>query len=317
MTPIAHIPVLLEETLRYLAPRGEGEFMVDATLGEGGHSQAFLSRFGDLSILGIDADRGALEKARERLGEFGGRMRFFNGWAQDYFGSLPPEGERPDTILIDLGISMYHYEESGRGFSFRKDEPLDMRIDPSRGETAAELLARLPERDLADLLYRNAEERYSRRIARAIVERRSRGAISGSAELADLVSRAVPADYRRGRTHPATKSFQALRVAVNRELLRLLELLEGALGALKAGGRMGVISFNSLEDRGVKNFFRDRNKVCICPPETPICRCGGRRVKLLTRKAVAPGPEEVRGNPPSRSAKLRVVEKLGREDKRP
>jgi 16S rRNA (cytosine1402-N4)-methyltransferase len=317
MMRVAHTPVLLEETIRCLAPRGEGELMIDATLGEGGHSHAFLSRFGDLRILGIDADREVQERARERLGEFGDRIRFFNGWAQDYFGFLPVDAERPDTILIDLGISMYHYEDSGRGFSVRKDEPLDMRIDTTGGETAADLIARLSEKDLADLLYRNAEERYSRRIARAIVERRSQGAIGGSAELADLVGRAVPAEYRRGRTHPATKTFQALRVAVNRELLRLLELLESALAALKAGGRMGVISFNSLEDRGVKNFFRDKNKGCACPPETPICRCEGRQVNLLTRKAVAPGPEEVRNNPPSRSARLRVVEKLSKEDGRP
>jgi 16S rRNA (cytosine1402-N4)-methyltransferase len=317
MMRIAHTPVLLEETIRYLAPRGDGEFMIDATLGEGGHSSAFLSRFKDLRILGIDADRELQQKARERLGEFGDRIRFFNGWAQDYFQSLPVDGERPDTILIDLGISMYHYEESGRGFSFRRDEPLDMRLDTSGGETAADLLARLHEKDLADLLYHNAGERYSRRIARAIVERRSRFAIAGSAELAELVSRAVPAEYRRGRSHPATKTFQALRVAVNRELLRLLELRETALAALKVGGRMGVISFDSLQDRGVKNFFRDKNKVCACPPETPICKCGGRQVNLLTRKPVAPGPEEVRNNPPSRSAKLRVAEKARKGDERP
>jgi 16S rRNA (cytosine1402-N4)-methyltransferase len=314
---IAHTPVLLEETITCLAPRGKGEFMVDATLGEGGHSYAFLSRFGDLRILGIDADRELQQKARERLGEFGDRIRFLNGWAQDYFGSLPVDGERPDTILIDLGISMYHYEESGRGFSFRRDEPLDMRIDTSGGETAADLVARLSEKDLADLLYHNAGERYSRRIARAIVERRSRGAISGSAELAEIVGRAVPAEYRRGRNHPATKAFQALRAAVNRELLRLLELLETALAALKAGGRMGVIAFDSLQDRGVKNFFRDKNKVCTCPPETPICRCGGRQLTLITRKPVAAGPEEVRNNPPSRSAKLRVAEKIRKGDERP
>jgi 16S rRNA (cytosine1402-N4)-methyltransferase len=192
-----------------------------------------------------------------------------------------------------------------------------MRIDTRRGDTAADLVAHLPEKDLADLLYNNAEERYSRRIARAIVENRSRAAITGTAALAELVSRAVPAEYRRLRAHPATKTFQALRIAVNGELLRLLELLESALAALKAGGRMGVISFHSLEDRGVKNFFRDKNKVCTCPPETPICRCEGRQVKLLTKKAVAPGPEEVRNNPPSRSAKLRVVEKIRNEDGHP
>jgi 16S rRNA (cytosine1402-N4)-methyltransferase len=314
MIRVAHTPVLLEETIRCLAPRGKGEFMVDATVGEGGHSHAFLTRFADLRILGIDADREVQQKARERLGEFGDRIRFFNGWAQDYFRSLPVNAERPDTILIDLGISMHHYEESGRGFSFRRDETLDMRIDATRGETAAELIARLSEKDLADLLYRNAEERHSRRIARAVAERRSRGAITGSAELAEIISRAVPAAYRRGRLHPATKAFQAIRATVNQELLRLPELLESALAALKAGGRMGVISFHSLEDRGVKNFFRDKNKVCTCPPETPICRCEGRQVHLLTRKAVTPGPEEVRANPPSRSAKLRAVEKLRKKD---
>jgi 16S rRNA (cytosine1402-N4)-methyltransferase len=190
-----------------------------------------------------------------------------------------------------------------------------MRIDTSRGDTAADLVARLPEKDLADLIYNNAEERYSRRIAHAIVESRSRGTISGTAALADIVSRAVPAEYRRLRAHPATKTFQALRIAVNGELRRLLELLESALRALKAGGRMGVISFHSLEDRGVKNFFRDKNKDCICPPEMPICRCEGRRVvNLITRKAVVPGADEARSNPPSRSAKLRVVEKVYDKD---
>ncbi|GHV26539.1 ribosomal RNA small subunit methyltransferase H [Spirochaetia bacterium] len=315
---IVHIPVLLEETIHYLAPRTDGELMVDATLGEGGHSYAFLSRFPTLRMVGIDADSGIQEKARERLGEFGDRIRFYQGWSQDYFAESGDGGERPDTILIDLGVSMYHYEESGRGFSFRKDESLDMRIDTSRGDTAADLVARLPEKELADMIYNNAGERYSRRIAHAIVENRSRGAITGTAALADVVSRAVPAEYRRLRAHPATKTFQALRIAVNGELRRLLELLESALRALKAGGRMGVISFHSLEDRGVKNFFRDKNRDCICPPEMPICRCEGRRiVNLVTHKAVAPGIDEIRSNPPSRSAKLRVVEKVYDEDRQP
>jgi 16S rRNA (cytosine1402-N4)-methyltransferase len=318
MMTIVHIPVLLEETLHYLAPRGDCEFMVDATQGEGGHSCAFLSRFPTIRVLGIDADRDIQEKARERLREFGDRTGFYKGWSQDYFAGLDDTREHPDTILIDLGVSMYHYEESGRGFSFRKDEALDMRIDTSRGDTAADLIARLSEKDLADLIYNNAEERYSRRIAHAIVESRSRGTIGGTVVLAEIVSRAVPAEYRRLRAHPATKTFQALRIAVNGELRRLRELLESALTALKAGGRMGVISFHSLEDRGVKNFFRDKNKDCICPPETPICRCEGRRVvNLVTRKAVAPGFDEIRSNPPSRSAKLRVVEKVCNEDGRP
>ncbi|QQO07397.1 16S rRNA (cytosine(1402)-N(4))-methyltransferase RsmH [Breznakiella homolactica] len=312
---ISHTPVMLEETIQYLAPRSAGELMVDATLGEGGHSYAFLSRFPELRIVGIDADPAIQEIARERLREFGDRIHFYSGWSHDFFAELPRNIKRPDTILMDLGVSVYHYEQGERGFSFRMDEELDMRIDTSRGQSAADLIAVLPERELADLLYQNAEERYSRRIAKAIVEARKYGRIAGSAALADIVSRSVPAAYRHGPIHPATRTFQALRIAVNGELLRLQDLLEAALGALEPGGRMGVITFHSLEDRIVKNFFRNKNKDCTCPPEAPICRCEGRRiVNLVTRKALAPSEEEVRSNPPSRSAKFRVVEKILEED---
>jgi 16S rRNA (cytosine1402-N4)-methyltransferase len=288
--------------------------MVDATLGEGGHSEAFLSRFPDLRIVGIDADRDIQEVARERLREFGDRIRFYSGWAQDFFADLPRD-ERPDTVLIDLGISRYHYEKSPRGFSFRRDEVLDMRLDPRRGIPAAELLARLSEKELADLLFTYGEERYSRRIARGVVEARSHSALTTTSALAEAVVRAVPASYRRGAIHPATKTFQALRIMVNGELSRLQELLEGALRALASGGRLGVISFHSLEDRIVKNYFREKHKNCTCPPEAPICTCEGRRlIKLLTRKPVSPTEAEAKRNPPSRSAKLRVVEKAVDED---
>jgi 16S rRNA (cytosine1402-N4)-methyltransferase len=223
--------------------------------------------------------------------------------------------KRPDRILADLGISRFHYEKGGRGFSFRKDEPLDMRIDPRRGITAAELVARLSERDLADLIYANGEERYSRRIARGIVEARSRGTIAGSASLAEIVRRSVPGRCRRGPLHPATRTFQALRIAVNGELSRLPDLLEAALNVLEPGGRMAFITFHSLEDRIVKNFFRQKNKDCTCPPEAPICRCGGRRVvAVLTKKPLVPGEAELKNNPLSRSAKLRGVEKILEED---
>jgi 16S rRNA (cytosine1402-N4)-methyltransferase len=310
-----HTPALLEETIQYLAPRGSGELMLDATSGEGGHSFAFLSRFPDLKIIAIDADPLIQQAVRERLGEFGGRVYFYSGWAQSFFAAYPGDLKRPDTILIDLGISMFHYEKSGRGFSFRKDEPLDMRLDSSSGPDAAALISTLPERELADLLYRNAGERYSRRIAGAIVRARKEGAIRGSAALAALVEAAVPPAYRQGAIHPATKTFQALRIEVNGELSRLPDLLEGALRVLEVGGRMGVISFHSLEDRLVKNFFREKNKDCTCPPEAPICRCTGHRVvNLLTRKGLSPGQAERQKNPPSRSARLRVVEKLLEED---
>jgi 16S rRNA (cytosine1402-N4)-methyltransferase len=209
---------------------------------------------------------------------------------------------------------MFHYENSGRGFSFRKDEPLDMRIDTSQGPTAADILARMSETEIADILYKNSDERYSRRIARAIVGERRRGTISGTAALAELVVRAVPAGYRHGPIHPATRTFQALRIAVNGELSGLPELLENALNILEPGGRLGIISFHSSEDRIVKNFFRTKNKECTCPPEIPSCKCGGREVNILTRKGVTAGEEEIKRNPPSRSARLRVAEKIQEAD---
>jgi 16S rRNA (cytosine1402-N4)-methyltransferase len=306
-----HTPVLLEETIRYLGPRKDGELMVDATLGEGGHSFAFLSRFPELRVIGLDADPAIQDVARERLRGFGDRVQLYNCWSHGFFAEYPSELKRPDTILIDLGVSLFHYEKGGRGFSFRYDEPLDMRIDTSTGLSASELISRLSEKDLADLLYNNAEERYSRRIAKAIAEAKAGGAISSSVALSEIVERAVPPSYRHGPAHPATKTFQALRIAVNSELSKLPDLLEGALRVLEAGGRLGVISFHSLEDRIVKNFFREKNKDCICPPEEPICRCGGQRVvTLLSRKGVPPSEEEIRANPPSRSARLRAVEKI-------
>ena len=315
MVDISHTPVLLEETVAYLAPRGTGELMVDGTLGEGGHSFEFLTRFPDLRIIGVDADADIQKIARERLAPFGDRIHFYNGWSHDFFADLPADIKRPETILLDLGVSVFHYERSGRGFSFRKNEALDMRIDTTVGRSAAELIAALPERDLADLIFRNAEERFSRRIARSIVEVRTKGRIETTAALAAIVESAVPAAYRRGLIHPATRTFQALRIAVNGELDRLGELLEAAFRVLEPGGRIGVITFHSLEDRIVKNFFREKNKDCNCPSEAPICTCEGRRsLTILTRKAVAPTEEETMRNPPSRSAKLRVAEKVLDED---
>jgi 16S rRNA (cytosine1402-N4)-methyltransferase len=308
---IVHTPVLLEETIRYLAPRKPGELMVDATMGEAGHSLAFLSRFQDLKIIGIDADKEIQDIARERLKEFGERVQFYSGWSHDFFADYPLSLKRPDTVFLDLGVSLYHFEKSGRGFSFRYDEPLDMRIDPSSGMSAAGLIARLSEKDLADLIYANSGERHSRRIARAITEAKASGPVRTSLALSEIVSGAVPPAYRHGPVHPATKTFMALRIGVNAELSRLPDLLEAAFRVLEPGGRMGVISFHSAEDKIVKDFFRAKNRDCICPPEAPICRCGGQRfLNLLSRKGIPPTEEEIRGNPPSRSAKLRAVEKI-------
>ena len=317
MTTYTHTAVLLEETLKYLAPRGRNELMIDANVGEGGHSYEFLTRFESsaLKMVGIDADSGILEVAKKRLKAFGDRIYFYSGWSHDFFAGYPSELKRPDTILFDLGISLFHYNNSGRGFSFNKDEYLDMRLDISGGVTAADLLARLPERELADLLYNNAGERYSRRIASLIVNERQSHTITTTSALAGLVERAVPAAYRHGPSHPATKTFQALRIAVNGELSRLPSLLEGALRVLEPGGRLGVISFHSLEDRIVKNFFRTMNKNCTCPENAPICKCEGRRsVNLLVKKGITAGKDEIERNPPSRSARLRVAEKVLDED---
>jgi 16S rRNA (cytosine1402-N4)-methyltransferase len=299
-----HTPVLLEETLSLLAPRSDGDVMCDATLGEAGHAEAFLERFPGLQIIGIDADESIQERAKKRLERFGARARFYHGRSQDFFTQTARARaarerfgiEKFDTVFIDLGVSLYHYVQSGRGFSFAKDEPLDMRINPSEGETAADIIARLPEKELADLLYNNAEERYSRRIARAIVEERARSPITRSKRLADIVAHSAPPQYRYGAAHPATKTFQALRIEVNGELSGLRPLLESAWDALRSPGRLGVVSFHSLESRVVKGCFRE------------LAKNGSGR--LVTKKAVAPRMEEIRVNAPSRSALLRVIEKI-------
>jgi 16S rRNA (cytosine1402-N4)-methyltransferase len=308
---IVHTPVLLEETIKYLAPRKAGELMIDSTVGEGGHLHSFLSQFPELKAIAIDADAEIIKIARERLSPFGERVQFYNGWSHDFFAEYPGKYKRPDTILMDLGVSLYHYEKSGRGFSFRYDEKLDMRIDTSTGLSAAELIERLSEKDLADLIYTNSGERYSRRIAKAVREAKAGGMLTSTALLAEIIESAVPPAYRYGPMHSATKTFMALRIAVNGELSRLADLLEAAFRILEPGGRRGVITFHSLEDRIVKNFFREKNRDCICPPEAPICKCGGQReLMILTKKGICAGEEETRKNPASRSARFRAVEKI-------
>lgn len=312
---IVHTPVLLNETLDFLSPEGESfaasPFMVDSTLGEGGHSNAFLQRFQNLRIIGLDADQNIQARAKERLSVYGTRMNFHLGWFNDFYANYPDTLPGPDIILFDLGISVFHYEKSGRGFSFRYDEELDMRLSPDAGQSAKDLVNTASEFDLADIIYKYGEERYSRRIAASIVETRKSSVINSSKELAEIIYRSVPSAYRHGRIHPATKTFQAIRIAVNAELSRLPQALSDAFAVLKSGGKMGVITFHSLEDRIVKCFFRDLAKSCTCPPEVPICKCGGKsRAQLLTRKPVEPGQNEVDENSPSRSAKLRVIRKL-------
>ena len=311
---IAHFPVLVDETLHLLKPRTAHELMIDATMGEGGHSKLFLERYPDLRVVGLDADSSILAVARERLKAYSDRVEFHNTWFNLFFKDYPTDLDRPDTILFDLGISGYHYDRSGRGFSFRKDEPLDMRLSEDLELSARDIINEYPESELADIFYEFGEERYSRRIARAIVDYRSGSPIDSSSTLADLIYRAVPSEYRHGKIHPATRSFQGLRIAVNGELARLEAALSGALSTVKVGGRIGVISFHSLEDRIVKRFFREKNKTCTCPPEQPMCNCGGRRmVEIVTKKPISATDDERSANASSRSAKLRVVIKLEEE----
>lgn len=312
---IVHTPVLLNECLEYLSPIGESfekdAFMIDSTLGEGGHTFNFLSKYPSLRITGVDADSNIQSRARERLSQFGDRISFFNGWFNDFYKNFPAEDRHPDLILFDLGISVYHYERSGRGFSFRHDEALDMRLSPTAGESAEDVVNTMPEVQLANMIYLYSDEKFSRRIASAIVSARATGHISSTKALADIIYNAVPAKYRYGPIHPATRTFQALRIQVNSELKRLPEALHYAFNVLAPGGKLGVITFHSLEDRIVKNYFRNLGKQCVCPPEAPVCKCGGTPcAELITRKPVEPTAEEVKSNSPSRSAKLRVVRKL-------
>ena len=319
MTPV-HTPVLLAECLEELSPVGEpyekDAFMIDSTLGEGGHTEAFLQKYPGLKICGVDADQAIQARAKERLSAFGGRALFYNGWFNDFYSDYPRDLPKPNLILFDLGISIFHYELSGRGFSFRNDEPLDMRLDSSKGRSAADIVNQAGERELADLIYLYGEEKLSRRIASALVEARACGKIESSAALSGIIEKAVGGRYAREKIHPATRTFQALRIAVNDELGHLPRALFDAFNVLEAGGKMGVITFHSLEDRIVKNFFRNLAKECVCPPNVPKCVCGGRPcAEILTKKPLGPSDKEIKENSPSRSAKLRVVRKIFDADK--
>lgn len=308
---VLHTSVMGDDVLRHLAPENEqGELLIDATLGEGGHSELFLKHYPGLAVIGVDADGVILERARERLAPFGERVKLEHAWFDEYLANYSEE-KRPTRVLFDLGISIFHYQASGRGFSFSVDEPLDMRLSSTADVSAAEFIAEATETRLAEVFFRYGEERFSRRFARAIVARRAERPITTAKELADIIWGASPAQYRHGRLHPATRSFQALRILVNSELERLPRALEHACRVSAIGARIGVISFHSLEDRIVKHFFREISKACICPPEMPMCKCGGNaRFEVLTKKPVYPSEDESRANPPSRSARFRVLRKL-------
>jgi 16S rRNA (cytosine1402-N4)-methyltransferase len=307
-----HRPVLLDEVLDLLGPHA-GTFFVDATTGLGGHSEGILQASSTSRVLCIDRDASALELARKRLSRFGDRVRFAHANFAEIGKVVRDAGEdRPDGIVADLGVSSLQLDSVGRGFSFRFDAPLDMRMDTSSGETAAELLARLPEADIANLIYRYGEERASRRIAKWIVEKRDAGhPIGTTSELADLVKRAVRTNPK-DRIHPATRTFQALRIAVNGELDILDTFIADSIDLLETNGILAAITFHSLEDRTVKQAFQFQAGRCRCPPRLPQCVCGAaKKVEVLTRKPLIPTLAEQNVNPRSRSAKLRACRKAG------
>ncbi len=307
---LSHRPVLLRETIELLAAERGGLF-VDCTVGLGGHSEAILQASSDARVLGIDRDEEALGLATERLAQYGSRFRAVHADFRELTRVLATAKVRQVRgVLADLGVSSLQLDSPSRGFSFRHEAPLDMRMDVSRGETAAELLGRLSEVEIARIIFEYGEERRARRIARWIVERRERGEpIQTTHDLADLVARAVGPDKKR-RIHPATRTFQALRIAVNGELENLDHFLVQAVDHLEQAGRLAVISFQSLEDRIVKRTLLKLSGRCQCPPRLPKCMCGAaKQVSLLTRRAIVPSEEEIEENPRSRSAKLRGASK--------
>jgi 16S rRNA (cytosine1402-N4)-methyltransferase len=304
-----HTSVLLAESLAYLSVQA-GKTYVDATLGMGGHAEAILGTPGT-QLVGIDQDEEAVDIAQKRLDRFGERVAIEKAnFSEIKEALLRLKIAKVDGIIADLGVSSLQLDSEERGFSFRGDAPLDMRMDRSSGNTAADLLADLSEEEIANVIYQFGEERFSRRIARRIVERRKAGQpITTTRELAELVQRSVKRNPK-DKIHPATRTFQALRIAVNREIDILEDFISDAADVLEIGGRLVIISFHSLEDRIVKQTFQKLTGKCMCPPRIPQCVCGAtRRLEILTRKPVVAGEAEIDTNPRARSAKLRAAQR--------
>lgn len=301
-----HVSVLYQQIITALRPESSGRY-VDGTVGAGGHAWGILTQSSpDGKLLGLDVDPHALDIARNRLSEFSNRVRLVHSSYTALSSQLLASGwDHVNGIVIDLGVSSMQIDSPERGFSFLKDGPLDMRFDPTRSVSAAELLNNSSESEIADILWRYGEEQQSRRIAKAIVNARP---LQTTLELADLIAKTIG---RKGKIHPATLSFQGLRIAVNQELSSLSDFLPQAVQALARGGRLAVISFHSLEDRIVKQYFRLESRDCICPPEQPVCTCQHKASIIeLTRRPIEAEEDEVKQNPRSRSAKLRVAEKI-------
>jgi 16S rRNA (cytosine1402-N4)-methyltransferase len=301
-----HQPVLYQEIIHALHPKSGARY-VDGTLGGGGHAAGLLAGSNPNGLLlGLDVDPQALALAQQKLAAFGERVWF----RKAAYTSLPQHladlgWNSVDGILLDLGASSMQFDTPERGFSFLTDGPLDMRFDPDKPLTAAEIVNEWPEMELSDTLFRYGEEPAARRIARAIVKNRP---VGGTLELAAIIEKVVP---RRRFHHPATQTFQALRITVNDEMESVEKILPMAVQALDRGGRLAVISFHSLEDRIVKDYFRRESRDCICPPRQPVCTCGHKAsIKEINHRPITPTEEEINRNSRSRSAKLRVAEKL-------
>ena len=311
MMEYTHKPVLLEECLNGLNIHPGGIY-VDGTLGRAGHSREIAGRLTTGRLIGIDRDKAALDAAPARLAGHMDKVTLVRG----SFGQLPAilsslGVEGADGMLFDLGVSSPQLDDGSRGFSYLQDAPLDMRMDQSAPLTARDVVNGWDQEELKRILWQYGEERYSGPIAAAIVRERERAPIETTGQLAQLIRDAMPAKAKREKQHPAKRSFQAIRIAVNDELGELERLLDSALDALKPGGRLAVISFHSLEDRLVKTAYAGWAKGCTCPPEFPVCVCGRKpRVRLVGRKPITAGERELAENPRARSAKLRVAEKL-------
>jgi 16S rRNA (cytosine1402-N4)-methyltransferase len=308
-----HLPVLVEEVVTMLAPAA-GSLQIDATVGGGGHTERILEASQpDGRLLGLDADGAAIARARRRLARFGDRLVLRQANFRDVGTVAPAAGfDAVDGLLMDLGLSSYQLADTERGFGFRAGGPLDMRFDTSRGVPASDLLATLDERELAALFRELGEEPQAGRIARAIVRSRGTAPITTAEELAALVESVASAPRPgRRRIHPATRVFQALRIAVNAELDALAAGLAAAVGLLRPGGRLVVISYHSLEDRIVKRFIAAERRGCTCPPQLPVCVCGRKpRLRVIPPGLVRPTPTEIAVNPRARSARLRAAERL-------
>lgn len=310
--PDYHIPVMLTEVLDILKPEN-GKNIIDCTLGGGGHALEIVKQvLPDGKLIGIDRDEDAIRESAEKLSGFSKNVILKKGNFADLEDLIDGLGiERVDGLLIDLGVSSHQLDTAERGFSFRTDSALDMRMDREQALKASDLVNSLSERNLADLIWKYGEERWSKRIAKLIVERRSRKRIESTKDLVDAVLAAVPAGARKGKIHPATRTFQAIRIAVNLELDSLEAGLESAIRLLAKGGRICVLSYHSLEDRIVKGVFSRNTGKCICPSSLPVCACGAvKRLEILTKRPLMPSEEETRSNPRARSVRTRAAEKL-------